>query len=134
MVGMKTWLLFRSTLIVIALTSYGPSAVLTGQQPQIGQITGHVVDVVGATIKGASVFVRKNAPSEADVRLLTHTDINGNFKLDLPDGGYDVLVTSPGFAASVETIAVTHGKPRKFQWKLKTLDCSFPGMNCDTFQ
>lgn len=104
------------------------------QQPKIGQISGHVVDVAGATIKEASVFVRKNVPSEESVRLLVHTDIYGDFKLVLPEGAYDVLVTSPGFAAGVETIPVLAGKTKKVQWKLKPLDCNFPGMNCDTVQ
>jgi hypothetical protein len=105
-----------------------------GQQPKTGQISGHVVDVVGATIKGASVFVRRNIPSEENVRLLTQTDINGDFKLVLPEGGYDILVTSPGFVAAVETLPVYVGKTKKAQWRLKGLDCKFPGMNCDTFQ
>lgn len=65
---------------------------------------------------------------------MAHTDINGNFKLVLPVGGYDVLVTAPGFASGVETVAVPAGKTKKTGWKLKVLDCSFPGMNCDTFQ
>ena len=68
------------------------------------------------------------------MKLLTHTDIKGDFTLDLPDGGYDVLVTSPGFAASVKTIGVTSEAPRGLHWKLNVLDCSFPGMNCDTVQ
>ena len=92
------------------------------------------VDTVGATIKGASVFVRRNTPPENDVKLLEHTDIHGDFRLVLPQGGYDVLVTSPGFAAWVETVPVLAGKTKKIQWRLKSLDCSFPGMNCDTFQ
>ena len=106
----------------------------SAQQPKTGQISGHVVDAVGATIKGASVFVRRNIPPELNVRLLMHTDIHGDFKLVLPEGGYDVLVTSPGFAAGVETVPVLAGRTRKVQWKLKSLGCSFPGMNCDTFQ
>jgi hypothetical protein len=104
------------------------------QQAKSGQIIGHVVDAVGATIPGASVFVRSNIPPEEKVELRTHTDINGNFKLVLPEGGYDVLVTYPGFAAEVETVAVAAGKEMKVHWKLKALDCSFPGMNCDTFR
>ncbi|MGA7258633.1 MAG: carboxypeptidase-like regulatory domain-containing protein [Terracidiphilus sp.] len=104
------------------------------QQPKNGQISGHVVDEVGATIKGASVFVRRNIPPEQNVRLLMHTDIHGDFMLVLPQGGYDVFVTSPGFAAAVETVPVSAGRTKKVQWKLKSLGCSFPGMNCDTFQ
>lgn len=110
------------------------AAYSVGQQPKTGQVSGHVVDVVGATIKEASVFVRRNIPAEENVRLLTHTDINGDFTLVLPEGGYDILVTSPGFVAAVETLPVLAGKTKKAQWRLKILDCSFPGMNCDTFQ
>ena len=76
------------------------------QQSKTVQISGHVVDVVGATIKGASVFVRRHIPSEENVNLLVHTDVHGDFKLLLPEGGYDVLVTSPGFAARVRTVSV----------------------------
>lgn len=101
------------------------------QQTKTGRVSGHVLDVMGATIKGASIFVRRNMPPEESMRLLTHTDINGDFTLALPEGGYDILVTSPGFVAAVETLPVFAGKTKKGQWRL---DCSFPGMNCDTFQ
>jgi hypothetical protein len=106
----------------------------SAQQHPSGQISGHVVDVVGATIRGASVYVRRNSPPDDEIRLLTHTDIRGDFKLELPEGGYDVLVTSPGFAANVETIPVSAKQTRQVRWQLKALNCNFPGMNCDTFQ
>jgi len=120
--------------LLVAAVSVMNATQSLAQERKAGQISGHVVDVVGATIKGASVYVRRNIPPEEKIELLAHADINGDFKLVLPDGGYDVLVTSPGFAAGVETIAVSAGKSKKIQWKLKSLDCSFPGMNCDTFQ
>jgi len=103
------------------------------QQSPTGRINGHVVDIVGATVSGASVYVRRNIPPEQDIKLLTHTDTQGDFKLVLAEGGYDVLVTAPGFAASVQTTSVMAGKTRKFQWRLKSLNCNFPGMNCDVF-
>jgi hypothetical protein len=121
----------RLTVAVLCIVNAAQSS---SQQPKTGQISGHIVDVVGATIKGASVFIRRNIPPEEIMRLLTHTDIHGDFKLVLPEGGYDVLVTSPGFAARVETVPVLAGRTRKTQWKLKPLDCSFPGVNCDTVQ
>ena len=120
--------------LTVAVVCVVNAAHSLAQQPKTGQISGHVVDVVGATIKGASVFVRRNVPPEESIRLLMHTDIHGDFKLVLPEGGYDVLVTSPGFAAGVETVPVLAGRIKKLQWKLKPLDCSFPGMNCDTFE
>ena len=120
--------------IALAMICIVNAAQSSAQQPKTGQISGHVVDVMGATIKGASVFVRGIIPPEEKVRLLAHTDINGDFKLALPEGGYDVLVTSPGFAAGVETVPVRAGKTKKIQWKLKAWDCNLPGVNCDTFQ
>jgi hypothetical protein len=121
--------------IVVAVSLFGLVMISTSAQgPTTGQISGHVVDAMGAIIKGASVFVRKNSPSEEDVKLVTHTDIHGDFLILLPKGGYDVLVTSPGFVSGVETIPIFPGKVRKVQWKLKVLGCDFPGMNCDTFR
>jgi hypothetical protein len=99
-----------------------------------GRIHGHVVDIVGATIAGANVFGRKHEPSEESIKLITHTDARGDFDLDLRSGGYDIVVISPGFAASVESVAVLAGKTVKVPFKLKALDCTFPGVNCDTFQ
>jgi hypothetical protein len=104
------------------------------KQPSAGVISGHVVDAVGAVIPKASVFVRRSSPPEEIVRLATHTDANGDFTLVLPDGGYDLLVTSPGFVAAVQTVPVFHGKKRRTQWKLKIVPCDFPGTVCDTFQ
>jgi hypothetical protein len=131
---MIIWLQLRRLVMVATLTSLGSTAVLTGRVSLTGRMIGHVVDVAGGSIGGANIYVRKDMPSDADVKLLTHTDTNGDFTLNLPDGGYDVLVTSPGFDASVKTVAIVHGKPSKFQWELKPHSCSFPGMNCDTFQ
>ena len=120
--------------IVMAMVCLGTFTHSSAQQTQTGQLNGHVLDVVGATIKGASIFVRRHSSPDENTKLLTHTDINGNFTLSLPEGGYDVLVVSPGFAASVETIPVMARKTRKAQWRLKVLNCDFPGVNCDTFQ
>jgi Carboxypeptidase regulatory-like domain len=131
---MQRWPTSKRYVIPIMMVCFGILAHSSAQQPKTGQISGHVVDVVGATIKGASVFIRRNTPPDEKVELLTHTDIHGDFTLVLPEGGYDVLVTSPGFAANVETVPVFAGKTKKVQWKLKVLNCNFPGMNCDTFQ
>jgi hypothetical protein len=122
--------------VVIAAAYFGLMVSPQGraQQSKTGQISGHVVDSVGASIKDASVFIRRNTPSEDNVRLAAHTDIHGDFVLVLPEGGYDVLVTSPGFAAQVETVPISFGKPKKAQWKLGFLGCDFPGINCDTFR
>ena len=121
----------RLAVAVIYMLSISHSL---AQQPKTGQITGHVVDPAGAAIERASVFVRRSIPPEENVRLLTHTDIRGDFELVLPEGGYDVLVTSAGFASGFETVPVFVGKDKRIEWKLKPFDCNFPGINCDTFQ
>jgi Carboxypeptidase regulatory-like domain len=104
------------------------------QKTRTGSISGHVVDSVGATIKGATIFVHKHASSEAALEVAGHTDIKGNFTLELPEGGYDVLVTASGFMAGVQTVPVRPGKAKSVTWALKALGCDFPTMNCDTFR
>ena len=84
-----------AVVIVCAL-----SATLSPTQAlRTGQITGHVADTAGAIIQGASVFVRRTEPPEEEVRLLTHSDGHGDFKLTLAEVVYDVLVASRGFAS-----------------------------------
>jgi len=130
MTTVTPWLPFR--LAVLAFVATCP--VLSAQSPKTGQVTGTVVDELGATIARASVFVHRNDATDEDSKLMTHTDLNGNFTLKLPEGGYDVLVTCPGFSARVETIAVLAHKHRRTEWKLKWMGCNFPGANCDTVQ
>jgi hypothetical protein len=77
------------------------------------------------------VYVRTRTPGQAEERLMTHTDLEGNFKIALPAGGYDVLVISAGFTAKVGSVGVTAGKKTKTQWKMAVLGCDFPGVNCD---
>ena len=121
---------------IVVLLFWGaiPVAHASAQQQRSGQLRGHVVDSEGATIKGALVFVHKQGPDEDTLRIAAHTDLSGDFVLPLEEGGYDILVTAPGFAAAVQTIPVAAKKTRLVEWKLKALACSFPGMNCDTFQ
>ena len=131
---MKDWRTGKRIAVAVICSGLMMIATSSAQPPATGKISGHVVDPVGAVIPRASIFVRKNSLSEDNVRLVTHTDIHGDFVLLLPEGGYDVLVTSVGFAAGVKTLAVSPGKTRKVQWKLRELDCDFPGINCDTVQ
>ena len=113
--------------IVLVVTSQA-------QKARTGSISGHVVDSVGATINGATIFVHKQASSETTLEVAAHTDIKGNFTLELPEGGYDVLVTASGFTAGVQTVPVRPGKTKAVTWALQALGCDFPTMNCDTFQ
>lgn len=109
------------------------------QQPKngaaAGYVTGEVMDVMGAAISNASVYVRAYAPASEKMELLTHADHYGKFSLTLPAGAYDILITALGFEAKAQTILVRLGNTRKTEWKL-TLppeSCDFPGFNCDDF-
>ena len=122
-----SWLAVAVTWLLI-----GNSSMAT--PPKQGHIHGSVLDEVGATISGASVYVHNVKALGEDIKLATHTDVHGVFDLVLPEGGYDVLVVSPSFSASVKSVPVREGKTARIEYKLKVLDCSFPSMNCDTFQ
>jgi hypothetical protein len=103
-------------IAVLLFLGATPIAHTSAQQHGSGQLRDHVVDSEGATFKGALVLVHKQGSGEDNLRVAAHTDRSGDFVLPLEEGGYDILVTAPGFAAAVQTIPVA------------------PGMNCDTFQ
>jgi hypothetical protein len=94
--GMNDWQIGKR--IAVAMIFFGLMMVVTSsaQGPTTRQISGHVVDAVGATIKEASVFVRKNSPSEDSVKLVAHTDIHGDFLLLLPKHWSSTGDTSTG--------------------------------------
>jgi len=110
------------------------AASLTGQSLPAGHVSGNVVDTVGVAIPRASVFVRSYSDEGERITLASHTDSKGNFTLTLPAGGYDVLVSSPGFQSKLQIIVLKTGKNTRMQWKLIPEKCDFPGVNCDTVQ
>jgi hypothetical protein len=119
---------------VLLCSSVISVARLPAQQPKTARIEGHVVDVVGASISGALVFVHSRVSHEESLQVTSRTDRMGHFTLVLPEGGYDVLVIAPGFAAAVQTLPAIDGKVRDVQWRLSALGCDIPGVNCDTFR
>lgn len=121
----KSW-----TRIAIAIFLHLPICFANAQKQQSRRVTGRVDDVMGAVISRATVIVLNRLPDQ-NVRLTVQTDVHGNFTVELPEGGYDILVTSPGFQAAVQTVGISQ-KDRKLNWKLKALGCNFPGVNCDT--
>lgn len=61
-------------------------------------VSGRVLNAVtGQTMQGASVFAENTT-------LGTATDAEGNFKLYLPNGGYDLVVTFTGFTSATRRI------------------------------
>ena len=60
---------------------------------------------------GASVFAENTT-------LGTSTDADGNFKLYLPPGGYEVIATFTGFNSSRKRIATTDNLPLNFELKV----------------
>ncbi len=113
--------------LVLGCVSYFAGA----QNSQLVHVTGHVGDVTGAAIARAVVLMLNRSPDQS-ARLRTQTDLHGNFAMSLPEGGYDILVSSAGFQAGVKTVGIERGKGQKLTWKLMALSCKFPGVNCDT--
>jgi hypothetical protein len=99
-----------------------------------GQISGRILDSSGAVVGGASIFVHRTDSVDDKISIVAHTNSSGEFAVDLPEGGYDVLVTARGFKGGLKTVPVWNGKKATFELRLKAMDCNFPRVNCDTFQ
>lgn len=122
----------KTLSIAALLVAVGALMPLIAQTEPTGTLRGHVFDSEGAAIARAKVYVRVRMPDQDAIRLMTRTDLKGDFQLVVLAGAYDVLVTSEGFAAKVESVGIVAGKTTKTQWKMAVLGCDFPGVNCDT--
>jgi hypothetical protein len=122
----------RRILFAIALLI--PCATCHAQQPKTGQIHGHVADQLGAVIARSNVFLHAYAKAADKMELATTTDQEGDFTLTLPEGAYDLVVTSSGFKSALQTVVVHAGKMSKVRLILQVQPCDFPSVNCDPFQ
>jgi hypothetical protein len=108
--------------ITIALLFYAvnafPQALSTVQQ--LSTVTVKVTDEQGAVIARALVVLHADAlerdnpkPFNLDVRTT-----NGEAKVILPSGFFDVFVASTGFAPHCEKLRVRDGKPAALRFVL----------------
>jgi len=82
---------FYTLLLFIAAKSYSQSAYYT--------ITGKIIDKnTHMPLQGASVFAQNTTLGIA-------TDAQGNFKLKLPNGGYELIVTFTGYETETRRIS-----------------------------
>src|SRR5882757_5387387 len=76
-------------------------------------VTGKVIDAATkAPLQAASVFAQNTT-------LGTATDAQGNFKLTLPNGGYDLIVTFTGFETSAKRITTLDAGNNNIVFELK---------------
>lgn len=76
-------------------------------------ITGKVVDAeTESPLQGASVFAENTT-------LGTATDAEGNFRLWLPQGGYELIVTYTGYNSANRRITTTDSEDRNQLFRLK---------------
>ena len=76
-------------------------------------ITGKVINAdTGLPLVGASVFAQNTT-------MGTSTDTVGNFKLWLPQGGYDIIVTYTGFTSASKRINSTDPEDHHLAFQLK---------------
>jgi hypothetical protein len=119
---------------VLSLVSFSQTATTAK-----GKITGLVVDQTGAVIPGAHVFIHANRPVASGVadkiELQATTDAKGAFRLELPAGPYDILITAYPWRADVITVLLKANSDLRLKRKLIMLpNCDWPGINCDTFK
>lgn len=87
-------------------------------QPSPMIITGKVINAeTKQPMQGASVFAESTTYGTA-------TDIDGNFSLHLPSGGYNIVVTFTGFAAQDKRIGNSERSDLQFELspKLKSME------------
>jgi hypothetical protein len=83
-----------------------------------GTITGTVTDPKGAVVVGATVTVYPEGTTHEIAAA--KTDAQGQYKIDVPPGVYDVNVVAAGFNAVVsEKHVVEDGKTTKLDFKLE---------------
>ena len=76
-------------------------------------VSGRVISLPDSLpMQNASVFAENTTTG-------TVTDNNGNFKLVLPSGGYNIIVTFTGFNTEIQRVSSTSAMPVFFEMKVK---------------
>ncbi|MEO5967634.1 MAG: carboxypeptidase-like regulatory domain-containing protein, partial [Ferruginibacter sp.] len=76
-------------------------------------VSGRVISLPDSLpMQNASVFAENTTTG-------TVTDNNGNFKLVLPSGGYNIIVTFTGFSTEIQRVSSTSTMPVFFEMKVK---------------
>jgi hypothetical protein len=113
-------MLLTSILLTSILLIGGSSA--TG-----ATLAGTVRDSEGAVIAKAHIVIHWD-PSGANYLkdnigikedIISTTDSNGGFSVDLPAGFYDVFVSAISFSPICDKIRLKGNEPRKYEVKLK---------------
>lgn len=89
--------------ITLQIGSVGQVVMVDPKQQTIATLEGRVLDANGAPIPHATVRLLQLNRAAAD----TNTDSNGVFHVDLPTGGYIVLVNARDFAQHTSGISLT---------------------------
>jgi len=81
-----------------------------------GSFEGVVVDAMGVPIPRTIVWIHEETGKAS---FSARADQDGHFAIQLPEGYYHVLFSSPGFAAFCKAIWVRPGKQIELKVKLK---------------
>jgi Carboxypeptidase regulatory-like domain len=116
-------MLRRSIVVVSVLVAFATMLpVICAQQKQIpAPVSITVIDPTGAVVAAACVTI---AGSSQDAHVSKETDAHGTLPVTLPPGGYDITVTSPGFAKTTKHLEVANNSPNSLQIRLPVGTCS----------
>ncbi|MGG9963294.1 carboxypeptidase-like regulatory domain-containing protein [Ferruginibacter sp. SUN106] len=105
----------RSNLLFLILYLL-PASVFSQQTDYY--ITGKIIDAVTkAPLPGASVFAQNTT-------IGTAADAEGNFKLSLPAGGYDLIITCIGYQPEIRRISASENNSKNIVVELMQKDKS----------
>jgi hypothetical protein len=92
------------------------SSFLVSAQTSPVHISGKVIDIYSKLpLESASVFMQNTT-------IGTTTDAAGNFKLNLPGGGYDLVITFTGYQTFIKRISTSDTGKKDFIIELKRVE------------
>ena len=113
--GAMTMPAIRTVLLLAAcLVSF--SKVTYAQNPTTPNFSGSVADIMKVPIAEAFIWIHEESGRTS---YTVRTNSKGVFDTHLPEGYYDVLISSPGFAPFCKAVWVQPGKPIKIAVNLK---------------
>jgi Carboxypeptidase regulatory-like domain len=106
----------------ILWTAIFAAAMLNAAGASSSSISGTVRDSEGAVIGKARIAIHRDptaVPGNENADMVVTADNNGEFKLEVVPGFYDIFVSSPAFSPQCTKVRVLEAKPAIYNPRLR---------------